>query len=71
MPRVDGYEASIKIREFLRENNMNQPKIIACTGHIEEEYKIKAWRYQIDEIISKPIKIEIAILLLSECMNFI
>ena len=33
--------------------------IIACTGHVEEEYIKKAWIHQIDEVLPKPIKIEV------------
>jgi len=29
--------------------------VVACTGHTEEEYIQKAWRHQMDEILSKPI----------------
>jgi len=33
--------------------------IIACTGHIEDEYVKKAWRYQMNEVLSKPIDLEL------------
>ena len=33
--------------------------IVACTGHIEEEYIKQAWVYEIDEIVPKPVNIEI------------
>ena len=32
MPVMDGYEASLKIREYLYENNLKQPIICAVTG---------------------------------------
>ena len=32
--------------------------VVGCTGHTEEEYIQKAWRYQIDEIVPKPVKAE-------------
>jgi len=28
--------------------------IIACTGHITDEFVQKCWRYQIDEVLPKP-----------------
>ena len=28
--------------------------IIALTGHTENEYVLKAWKYQIDEVLAKP-----------------
>ena len=38
MPIMDGYELSENIREFYRTNKISQPMIMACTGHIEEQY---------------------------------
>ena len=35
MPVMDGYEASLKIREYLYENNLKQPIICAVTGDTE------------------------------------
>ena len=31
--------------------------ICAITGHCEDEYVRKAWRYQMDEMIAKPTNI--------------
>ena len=33
--------------------------IVACTGHIEEEFIKKAWLHDIDEILPKPVNIDI------------
>ena len=33
--------------------------IVACTGHTEDEYIQKAWRYQMDEVVPKPTNINI------------
>ena len=33
--------------------------IIACTGHIEDEFINKAWLSDIDEVLPKPVKFEI------------
>ena len=35
MPVMDGYEASLKIREYLYEKNLKQPIICAVTGDTE------------------------------------
>ena len=43
MPVMNGYDASIGIRNFLRMRGVYQPMIVACTGHTEEEYIQKAW----------------------------
>ena len=31
--------------------------VVACTGHIEEEYIQKAWRHEMDEVVAKPINL--------------
>ena len=31
--------------------------IVACTGHTEDEFIQKAWRYQMDEVVPKPVNI--------------
>ena len=54
MPIMDGFEASDRIRSFLKSKKMPQPMIVACTGHNQEEFIKKAWRYQIDEVLEKP-----------------
>ena len=45
MPFMDGYEATNKIRKLYKQMSIpveNQPKIIAITGHIENEYVDRA-----------------------------
>ena len=59
MPIMNGYDATDKIRKFIRINQLVQPMIVACTGHTEEEYIQKAWNFQIDEVIQKPINIDV------------
>ena len=66
MPIMDGYEASDKIRNYQRVNFLQQPMIVACTGHSEDEYVKKAWRHQMDEVIAKPANIEVIRCLLKE-----
>ena len=51
MPIMDGYQAAMKIREL---DHIEQPKIIACTGHSEPEYIKKAFRHHYDELVEKP-----------------
>ena len=35
MPIMDGYEASMCIRNYALQNSLSQPSIIALTGHVE------------------------------------
>lgn len=32
--------------------------IVACTGHVEEEFIKRAWLHEIDEILPKPVNID-------------
>ena len=32
--------------------------ILACTGHVEEEFIKKAWEHDIDEIVPKPVSVD-------------
>lgn len=45
MPFMDGYEASDEIRRYMKAHSIEQPMIVACTGHTEPEYIQKAWRH--------------------------
>jgi len=53
----------------MQDNNLPRTKIIACTGHTEPLYIEKAWRYEIDEVISKPLKVDIACEILKESVQ--
>ena len=69
MPIMNGYDASIAIRNYLNNKNINQPRIVACTGHTEDEYIKKAWEHQMDEIVPKPTNVEIIRQILSEIID--
>ena len=60
---MDGYQASIKMKEIYREAVQDQeeagPEIIAVTGHVEPEYIKKARDSSIDDIYPKPFKPEV------------
>ena len=58
MPEMDGYEASLKIREFLYANGIQQPIISAVTGHTEQSYIDKAVNSGMNQVLSKPVPIE-------------
>ena len=69
MPIMDGYEATDKIRKFQRINGLQQPMIVACTGHTENEYIKKAWRHQMDEVVAKPASTDVVQLILEEMIE--
>ena len=69
MPIMNGFEATDLIRAFIRSHSIHQPMIVACTGHTEDEYIKKAWRYQMDEVIPKPSNFEVIKQLLSETIE--
>ena len=60
MPVLDGYQTATKIRNFYTAHNLPQPVIIACTGHTEHEYIEKAWRHKINEVLAKPMNVQVA-----------
>ena len=68
MPVMDGYEATQNIREYYRTNFVPQPMIIACTGHVEEQFIKKAWVNEIDEVIPKPVNVELLADILNEVL---
>ena len=70
MPILDGYEASDRIRQYLRDHFEQQPMIVACTGHTEMEYIKKAWRNQMDEVVPKPAKMSVIKCILDEMIEY-
>ena len=38
MPKMDGYTATALIRKFVSDSGLEQPYIIAISGHVEEKY---------------------------------
>ena len=70
MPVLDGYEATDRIRQYLRSRYEQQPMIVACTGHTENEYIKKAWRHQMDEVVPKPANIDVIKCILDEIIEY-
>jgi len=61
MPFLDGYEAVKRIRRIYINMDIPkdyQPKIIAITGHVENEYVEKAKFYGMDKVYTKPLPIK-------------
>lgn len=58
MPILDGYQACQQIRNAIRQQNLVQPYIVACSGDVADDHLSKAWNHQFDEIIPKPVSVE-------------
>ncbi len=58
MPILDGYETSLKIRSFERENNI-EPSVIIAVSANRETYNLQELQlYGIDDILPKPFTIK-------------
>ena len=55
MPILDGFEATRKMRALEAEHGWPRAKILACTGHDNEEIHTKCLRSGMDEMLIKPI----------------
>ena len=69
MPGMNGYDAAIQIREYCDDKNIEQPYIVAITGHTEDNYVKKAFESRVDEIMSKPAKIDTVEQILGEIVK--
>ena len=61
MPFLDGYEATKRIRGLYNKLEIprsSQPKIVAITGHVENEYIQKAINSGMDKVFPKPLPIQ-------------
>ncbi|NBV07105.1 MAG: response regulator [Proteobacteria bacterium] len=58
MPIMDGLEATKKIREFEKENNLRNSIIIAVTANASNENKDKCLEIGMNDFISKPLRKE-------------
>lgn len=59
MPRMDGLEATRRIRMFEREQGDRKPaKIIALTGLVSEDIQKEAFASGIDLFLTKPVKLQ-------------
>ena len=70
MPFKDGYQASKEIRQLCEIHKIEQPYIIACTGHTEQQYIQQAWECQIDEVLPKPASVDIMVSILFHFLKF-
>ena len=68
MPFMDGYQLATMIRSFYFLQKQVQPFIVACTGHVEDAFVKKCWSHHIDEVLSKPAKMDTICEILKECI---
>ena len=66
MPFMDGYEATDKIRDFIYNQGAPQPIISAVTGHTEQAYIERAINAGMNQVLSKPVSIEVLKVLLKK-----
>ena len=55
MPILDGYDATEQIRQFLFEMDIEQPIIVAVTGHTEPSYVERAVNSGMNAVFGKPV----------------
>ena len=55
MPFMDGYDATEQIRQYLFEMDIEQPIIVAVTGHTEPSYVERALNSGMNAVFSKPV----------------
>ena len=61
MPFLDGYEATKAIRKIYSQMDVlriHQPRIVALTGHVENQYVERALKCGVDKIYPKPLPIK-------------
>jgi CheY-like chemotaxis protein len=58
MPVMDGNTAALQIREYLYNKGLEQPIIIAITGHCEDTFVKEALKDGINMVVGKPLKYE-------------
>lgn len=56
MPVMDGFQATAKIREFEKANNLERTPIIATTAHVLDEDRERCRRAGMDDFLAKPMK---------------
>ena len=66
MPIMDGYTATLKIRQYLYEQGIKQPIIVAVTGHTEDEYVKRAIASGMNQVLSKPVSVPILKVILKD-----
>ena len=69
MPVMDGYEATISIRNYEKEQNLEQIPIIALTANAFSSNKEKCLSIGMNDIITKPVKMDDMIAKFNKYLN--
>ena len=69
MPVMDGYEAAVSIRDYEKEQNLKPIPIIALTANAFSSNKEKCLSLGMDDVITKPVKMDDLIAKLSKYLN--
>ena len=56
MPVMDGFQATAKIREYEKSNDLKRTPIIATTAHVLDEDRERCRRAGMDDFLAKPMK---------------
>ena len=64
MPIMDGYQTTENIREFIFSKGLQQPLIIAITGHTEQTFVQRAINSGMNMVFSKPVNKELLVQIL-------
>ena len=68
MPGIDGYEATLRIRQWELHNNRAQQTICALSAHAMKNYRDRCFEVGMNDFLSKPIVMaELKILLNRHC----
>ena len=59
MPFMDGYDSTQEIRKYLYSLGIDQPLIVALTGHTEPGFIKRAIKAGMNQVLSKPVNSEL------------
>ena len=59
MPLLDGHEFCKQTRQIMHGSGKLQPYIVACTGNTEDSQVEEAFKSEFDELVGKPVDVEL------------
>lgn len=55
MPIMDGFEATLKLKEMMKSGEISEVPIVACTAFVEDEKIMKCYECGMSDKVSKPV----------------